>query len=110
MQNGAFDFIQKPFSDDELLHRIDDAIDLSEKSSREIFEQNNIEQRYSSLTDREREILNYIIEGKSNKYIALDLNVSQRTVEAHRAHIMEKMQTKSLPHLVRMTMVVNRSH
>ena len=104
MRKGAFDFIQKPFSNDEFISRIDDALELNEKQHIQQLNHQTIEQRFGSLTEREREVLGFITEGKSNKFIAYELGVSQRTVEAHRAHIMEKMQTKSLAHLMRMVL------
>jgi RNA polymerase sigma factor (sigma-70 family) len=104
MRKGAFDFIQKPFSNNEFISRIDDALELNEKQHLQQINHQTIEQRFISLTEREREVLSFITEGKSNKFIAYELGVSQRTVEAHRAHIMEKMQTKSLAHLMRMVL------
>jgi len=108
MRKGAFDFVQKPFTNQDLIGRIDAALKLDETNRQIKQKQNSIEQRVESLTEREMEVLYFITEGKSNKVIAVELNVSQRTVEAHRAHIMEKMQAKSLPHLVRMAMAVNK--
>lgn len=108
MRKGAFDFVQKPFTNQDLIGRIDAALKLDETNRQLKQKQNSIEQRVESLTEREMEVLYFITEGKSNKVIAVELNVSQRTVEAHRAHIMEKMQAKSLPHLVRMAMAVDK--
>ena len=107
MRKGAFDFIQKPFVNQDLIGRIDAALALDDKNQELKQKQKSIEQCLASLTERELEVLRLITEGKSNKSIALELNVSQRTVEAHRAHIMEKMQAKSLAHLVRMTMTID---
>jgi len=108
MRKGAFDFIQKPFTNQDLICRIDAALKLDETNRQQKQTQDSIEKRVESLTEREIEVLVSITEGKSNKVIAVDLNVSQRTVEAHRAHIMEKMQAKSLPHLVRMAIAVDK--
>ena len=107
MRNGAFDFILKPFINQDLLGRIDAALELDGKNQEKNQNQKSIKKYLASLTERELEVLKLITEGKSNKVIALELNVSQRTVEAHRAHIMEKMQAKSLPHLVRMAMTID---
>ncbi len=108
MREGAFDFIQKPFTNQNIIGRIDAALALNEIHRELQQKQSSIKSRFSSLTDRETEVLRYITEGKPNKVIASELNVSQRTVEAHRAHIMGKMQAKSLPHLVRMTMAMEK--
>ena len=102
MQKGAFDFIQKPFRDQELLDGISEAVktDQERRSVRE--EKAEVLSRIEKLTNREQEVLNLVVTGKPNKVIAYELGVSQRTVEIHRARVMEKMQAKSLADLVRM--------
>ncbi len=107
MQDGAVDFLQKPFRDQELLDRVQNAIEEDSKNRSQHFEKHNIEQRLAALTEREHQVLDMIIAGKANKLIAADLGLSQRTIEIHRAHILEKMQTRSLAHLVRMIMMVS---
>ena len=104
MQKGAVDFIQKPFRDQELLDRIGEALkaDQERRSARE--EQAEIQSRIDKLTNRERQVLDLVVTGKPNKVIAYELGVSQRTVEIHRARVMEKMEAKSLADLVRMHM------
>jgi RNA polymerase sigma factor (sigma-70 family) len=104
MQKGAVDFIQKPFRDQELLDRISDALktDQERRSARE--EKAQVLGRIEKLTNRERQVLDLVVTGKPNKVIAYELGVSQRTVEIHRARVMEKMQAKSLADLVRMHM------
>lgn len=104
MQKGAIDFIQKPFRDQELLDRIGEAIkaDQEKRTARE--EQHAVRGRIEKLTNREREVLALVVTGKPNKVIAYELGVSQRTVEIHRARVMEKMEAKSLADLVRMHM------
>ena len=104
MQKGAVDFIQKPFRDQELLDRISEAVraDQARRSERE--EQAEVRSRIGKLTNRERQVLDLVVTGKPNKVIAYELGVSQRTVEIHRARVMEKMQAKSLADLVRMHM------
>ncbi|MDH4125365.1 MAG: response regulator transcription factor [Gammaproteobacteria bacterium] len=102
MQKGAVDFILKPFRDQELLDRIRFALQ-TDKQRRAEFEQHaNIEQRLEKLTKRERQVFDLVVTGKPNKVIAFELGVSQRTVEIHRARVMEKMQARSLADLVRM--------
>ena len=104
MQKGAVDFIQKPFRDQELLDRIGEALkaDQELRSARE--EKAEVQSRIDKLTNRERQVLDLVVTGKPNKVIAYELGVSQRTVEIHRARVMEKMEAKSLADLVRMHM------
>ena len=104
MQKGAVDFIQKPFRDQELLDRIGEAMkqDQERRSARE--ERAEVQNRIDKLTNRERQVLDLVVTGKPNKVIAYELGVSQRTVEIHRARVMEKMEAKSLADLVRMHM------
>jgi FixJ family two-component response regulator len=107
MQAGAVDFIQKPFRDQDLLDRINQALDKDAGSRRLLAERNVIRKHLDSLTPREREVLDLVVAGKANKVIAGDLNLSQRTVEIHRARVMEKMGAHSLAHLVRMVIAVD---
>ncbi len=109
MQGGAVDFLQKPFRDQELLDRINSALDADRKTRSELKERNELRRRYDSLTPREREVMEHVVAGKANKVIAFDLDVSQRTVEIHRARVMEKMRARSLAHLVRMHIGMGRT-
>jgi len=102
MQKGAVDFIQKPFRDQELLDRIGEAVKTDRERRSEREQQAEVRNRISKLTNREREVLDLVVTGKPNKVIAYELGVSQRTVEIHRARVMEKMQAKSLADLVKM--------
>jgi two-component system, LuxR family, response regulator FixJ len=106
MQAGAMDFIQKPFRDQDLLDRINQALEKDAKNRAALGELNVIRERLASLTPREREVMDLVVNGKANKVIAGDLDLSQRTVEIHRARVMEKMQASSLAHLVRMVIEV----
>jgi FixJ family two-component response regulator len=102
MQEGAFDFLEKPFRDEDLLQRINKAL-AQEKADREQDRQKEaVLKRLQSLTSRELEIARRLIDGQPNKVVALELGISQRTVELHRAHIMEKIQARSLAQLVRL--------
>ena len=104
MQKGAVDFLQKPFRDQELLDRIREALE-TDKQRRQTHQQHaDITRRLERLTKREREVFELVVTGKPNKIIAYELGVSQRTVEIHRARVMEKMQAKSLADLVKMHM------
>ena len=102
MQHGAVDFIQKPFRDQDLIDRINQALEKDRDNRAGLKERDAIRRRMQQLTPREREVLDLVTQGKANKVIAGDLNVSQRTVEIHRARVMEKMGASSLAHLVRM--------
>jgi len=100
MRRGAVDFLQKPFSDQELLDRVQQA--LAEQSQRRQQSESKAEiaQRIRSLTPREHEVMELIVEGLANKVIANRLGTSQRTVEVHRASVMRKMQADSVARLV----------
>lgn len=106
MQAGAVDFIQKPFRDQDLIDRINQALDKDNSNRAALGERNDIRRRLETLTPREREVLDLVVHGRANKVIAADLKLSQRTVEIHRARVMEKMQASSLAHLVRMVLEV----
>lgn len=109
MQHGAFDFLQKPFRDQDLIDRVQRAFESDSENRRALGERERIRERLESLTAREREVLALVTSGKANKVIAADLDVSPRTVEIHRARVMEKMQAPSLAALVRMTLDLERA-
>ena len=109
MQAGAVDFIQKPFRDQDLIDRINQALEKDSNNRAALGERNDIRRRLETLTPREREVLDLVVHGKANKVIAGDLKLSQRTVEIHRARVMEKMQASSLAHLVRMVLEVGQA-
>jgi len=106
MQSGAMDFIQKPFRDQDLIDRINQALEKDAKNRASLGELTLIRERLTSLTPREREVMDLVVHGKANKVIAGDLDLSQRTVEIHRSRVMEKMLATSLAHLVRMVIEV----
>jgi two-component system response regulator FixJ len=101
MKAGAVDFIEKPFDDDQLLESINRALELSRTVRNQASLAQAAESRISALTTRERQVLEHLVAGRPNKLIAYELDISPRTVEIHRAHLMEKMQAKSLSDLVR---------
>ena len=107
MQHGAVDFLQKPFSDKDLSDRVQRALSADLRNRAQLGAKDQIRARIAMLTPRERQVLALVTLGKANKAIAGDLGVSQRTVEIHRAHLMEKMGAASLAHLVRMTMIAD---
>lgn len=106
MQHGAVDFIQKPYREQDLLDKINMAIVLDESNRQALEHRHKIIDRLSNLTPREKEVMEMMVNGKANKVIAIDLGISQRTVEIHRARVMEKMDTNSLAHLVKMAVAV----
>jgi two-component system response regulator FixJ len=109
MRHGAFEFLQKPFRDQELLDRIQQALARDQESRQGLKEHERIRVQLASLTPREREVLDLVATGKANKVVAQDLGVSQRTVEIHRARVMKKMGAKSLAQLVRMVLDLEQS-
>jgi FixJ family two-component response regulator len=104
MQAGAFDFLQKPFKDQDLLERVGKALAVDATLRAQRLEVDHVRTLLAKLTPREREVLDMVVSGKPNKIMAADLNLSQRTVEVHRARVMEKMHARSLAQLVRMMM------
>jgi FixJ family two-component response regulator len=109
MQHGAFDFLQKPFRDQDLIDRVQRALERDASIRAQLKATDQIREHLTSLTPREREVLDLVTAGKPNKVMAGDLGVSQRTIEIHRARVMEKMQARSLAQLVRMLIDVERS-
>ncbi len=95
VKRGAFDFVEKPFSDNALVDRIEQALHKSETTIRQRLERATHARRLTDLTERERDVMRLVIEGRPNKLIADALDISVRTVEVHRARVFEKMDVKS---------------
>ncbi|MDF0751105.1 response regulator FixJ [Marinobacter sp. 71-i] len=106
MKEGAVDFIQKPYREEALLQKIEAALEQDQEQRKTLGEKQEILRRVKSLTPREHEIMDRMIAGQANKVIAIELEISQRTVEIHRSRVMHKMGTHSLAHLVRMVLSV----
>ena len=104
---GAVDFIEKPFRDQVLLERIQKAILKDSETRQEQDELNSLTARVENLTVRERQVMNLVVAGKANKVIAMDLGIKQKTVEFHRARVMEKMRAASVADLVKMATKVD---
>jgi len=102
MKHGAIEFLQKPFREQDLVDRVNEALEMDLNAQKLLLQRKEIEPRVEKLTERERQIMDMIVQGKANKVIAIDLDVSQRTVETHRSRIMQKMQARSLAELVQM--------
>jgi len=107
LQRGACDFIEKPFTNEDLLPRIRRALELDSQIAARRQRDSAIEQRLGQLTQREREVMHLVVAGKLNKQIADTLNISMKTVEAHRARVMEKMGVRTLAELVKAVLTVN---
>jgi two-component system response regulator DctR len=95
VKRGAFDFCEKPFSDNALVDRIELALQRSTGNLVQLQARRNVQQHLAELTDRERDVMNLVIEGLPNKLIADQLGISVRTVEVHRARVFDKMAVKS---------------
>jgi two-component system response regulator FixJ len=104
MKNGAFDLIQKPYREQVLIDAIQKALSENTSTQSQMKKISNTKERLATLTKREKQILEAILDGKANKVIAIELSLSQRTVEIHRAHVMEKMEVKSLAELVKIVL------
>ena len=108
LQRGACDFVQKPFSDRDLLDRIGRALSVDSQQSAQRQRNQAILERASQVSGREYEVVRLVVEGKLNKQIADELNISMKTVEAHRARAMEKLGVKTMAELVRISLALDR--
>lgn len=95
VKRGAFDFCEKPFSDNVLVDRIEQALMQSAAALAELSEHTGLRARLDGLTERERDVMALVVEGLPNKLVADQLDISVRTVEVHRARVFDKMQVKS---------------
>jgi two-component system response regulator FixJ len=109
MKAGAADFLEKPFGDEQLLTAVSGAVAINRRVRDEAAAVADTMRRLATLTPREREVLGHLVAGQPNKTIAYDLGSSPRTVEVHRARVMEKMGARSLPELVRMTIAAEHA-
>jgi FixJ family two-component response regulator len=109
MKRGAVDFIRKPFRDQELLDRVHEALQIDAGQRAEVADLEDIRGKIATLTPREREVFDRVAEGQANKVVAIDLNISERTVEIHRSQVMHKTGARSLADLVRMKLMLERA-
>ncbi|MEQ3695853.1 MAG: response regulator [Pseudomonadales bacterium] len=105
MQNGALDFVTKPYREQELLDTISRALDKDAAKRQFLIEKRVVQERLATLTARETEVMEMMVDGNANKVIGIDLGISERTVEIHRGRVMKKMKTHSLAELVKMVLV-----
>ena len=103
MKSGALDFLTKPVNDEDLLRAVNSAFEKDRIERRSRAELDEIQQRLSTLTPREREVLTHVVSGQLNKQIANDLGTVEKTIKVHRARVMEKMKVNSVAELVRLT-------
>jgi len=108
LKNGALDFIEKPFADQQLLDRVHEALDVDRRLHGERAKRDDILRRLQRLTKREREVMTGVAEGKANKVIAEELGLSPKTVEVHRARLMQKLEVDSLAQLMRFAILRER--
>jgi FixJ family two-component response regulator len=101
MKRGAFDFIEKPFNNQVLLERVQRAVERSVRAERQRAKQAKVMQQWKKLTLRERQVLDMVVAGETNKVIAGRLGISEKTVEVHRSKVIEKMKAKSLADLMK---------
>ncbi|MDB5734367.1 MAG: response regulator receiver protein [Alphaproteobacteria bacterium] len=108
MKAGAIDFIEKPFDDEKMIDSIRRALAAGLKARSESADTRAATDRLALLTPRERDVLDKLVQGRSNKIVAFELGISPRTVEIHRAHIMDKMDASSLSDLVRVVLAAGQ--
>lgn len=109
MRRGALDFIRKPFREQKLLDRINEALNVDADKRRELMSSNAVRGRIATMTEREREVFDLVAQGEMNKVIGASLGISERTVEVHRAQVMKKLDVKTLAQLVRIQLVMEQA-
>lgn len=108
LKRGALDFFEKPYAGEQLLDRVHQAVTLDARLRRERLVREALDARLACLTSRERAVFREVVHGKANKVMAIELGISEKTVEAHRARVMQKLGASSLADLVRLDVMVTR--
>jgi len=106
MKLGAYDFLEKPYSGDELLASVNTALEMGREIDHDEHEKIKLARAIEKLTERESEVMYLVVEGHTNKAVAAQLGISEKTVEVHRARVMEKTTAKSLSELVRICLML----
>jgi len=109
VKSGAFHFIEKPFADGILLSYVDRALEQDRDIRQSLAERDDVLRRVATLSSRERQVMDMLLDGAANKVIAIDLQLSERTVEIQRARMMKKMEATSVAHLVRLWTIGQRT-
>jgi FixJ family two-component response regulator len=109
MRRGALDFIRKPFREQDLLERINEALYIDEDARRKAMDRQELAEKLSTLSHREKEVFDRVADGQMNKVIASDLGISERTVEVHRGQVMRKLDVRTLAQLVRVKIEMEQS-
>lgn len=108
MRHGALDFVTKPYHEQDLLDRIHEALAYDANNRRQLYDHNELTTSIDALSEREHQVFERVADGQANKLIAYELGVSERTVEVHRAHVMKKLNARSVADLVRMRLEADR--
>jgi two-component system response regulator FixJ len=109
IKGGAIDFIEKPYTNKQLLNSVEEALLLVNTEEKKRRRRDTLDKRYARLTPREREIMKFLVRGDSSRQLAERLGLSSRTVDIHRSKIMHKLEVSSLPDLVRMVYTSSNS-
>jgi FixJ family two-component response regulator len=109
MRAGAVDFLQKPFKEEDIIRRVQKALDQDVRMRRQLDSIDQVRGRFESLTPREREVAERLVAGSANKAVAIDLGMSERTVELHRARVMQKMGVRGISQLVQTLMQLRKN-
>ena len=109
LQAGAVDFLQKPFRQQELLDRVNAVLDEEAELRASLADRASIQQELDSLTPREQDVMTHLMDGEANKVIAIELGISERTVEIHRARVFEKLGVRNVARLVRKVMAARQA-
>jgi FixJ family two-component response regulator len=110
MRHGAFDFLEKPFRDQCLIDRVQGALHRNREAREALQERDEVRERVSLLTNRERQVLELLASGKANKDMAEHLGLSRRTIEVHRSHVMQKLAVRSVAELVKIALDLKSPH